>query len=87
MLLQPPKPEVIVTRILSLLFAVLAALAGLVALSYTLSGIEDLKFFKGAWLGGALGILVPGVLAASAFYMSARFFNRSFPRTSRRPIP
>jgi hypothetical protein len=54
-----------------------------VTLSYTLGGIEDLKFFKGAWLGGALGILLPGVLSASALYMSVRFLKRG----SRRPKP
>jgi hypothetical protein len=54
----------------------------LVALSYTLGGIEDLKFFKGAWLGGALGILILRVLSANAFYMSVRFLKRGLSRST-----
>jgi hypothetical protein len=65
----------VVKRAISLLLALLAAVAGLVALSYTLEGVQDLKFFKDNPLGGALGVLVPGVLCASAVYMAVRFFK------------
>lgn len=64
-----------VNRVFSFLLGVLAALAGVVALAYTLSGIADLRFFKGARLGEVLGVLVPGVLSASAFYMAVRLFK------------
>ncbi|HLB86544.1 MAG TPA: hypothetical protein VJK29_02710 [Terriglobales bacterium] len=64
-----------VNRVFSFLLGVLAALAGVVALAYALNGIAGLRFFKGAWLGEVLGVLVPGVLSASAFYMAVRLFK------------
>ncbi len=62
-------------RVFSLLLGVLAVLAGVVALAYAINGIAGLRFFKGAWLGEVLGVLVPGVLSASAFYMAVRLFK------------
>lgn len=62
-------------RALSFLIAVMAVVAGVGGLGYTLEGIHDMKFFKDNLVGGALGILVPGVLSASAFYMAVRFFK------------
>ena len=53
-----------------MILGILCAIAGVVALGYTLDGIENLKFFKENMLGGIVGVLVPGVLSASAFYMS-----------------
>jgi hypothetical protein len=54
---------------------VLCAIAGVVALGYTLDGIETLKFFTENLLGGIVGTLVPGVLCASAFYMAVRLIR------------
>ncbi len=73
-------------RVFSLLLGVLAVLAGVVALAYAINGIAGLRFFKGAWLGEVLGVLVPGVLSASAFYMAVRLFksDRAF-RGSNKP--
>jgi hypothetical protein len=64
-------------RILLFLVGLTSAAAGLVALTYTFEGISDLKFFRDNWVGGALGVLVPGVLSASAFYMAIRLFKSS----------
>lgn len=64
-------------RIFLFLFGVLAALAGLVALSYALDGIGYFRLANGNWLGAAVGFLVPGVLSASAFYMAVRLFKSS----------
>jgi hypothetical protein len=73
----------VVNRVFSFLLGVLAALAGVVALAYALNGIADLRFFRGAWPGEVLGVLVPGVLSASAFYMAVRLFKSD--RASRGP--
>ena len=58
-----------------MVLGVLAALAGFVALSYMLEGISDLKFFKDNMAGGLIGIAVPGVLCASAFYMAYKLLR------------
>jgi hypothetical protein len=65
----------VISRIISVLLGVLSALAGVVALGYTLDGIDTLKFFKDNLPGGIVGILVPGVLCASAFYMAVRLIK------------
>jgi len=51
------------------LFGVLLAVAGLVAASYV--EIE----FKAGLLSGMMGMLVPGVLMLSAFYMAFRLLR------------
>lgn len=56
-------------RISSALFGVLLAVAGLVAASYV--EIE----FKAGLLSGMMGMLVPGVLMLSAFYMAFRLLR------------
>jgi hypothetical protein len=59
---------VIVHRAFSAVFGLLLAVAGLVASSY----IET--DFKGdTVLAAAAGVLIPGVLMLSAFYMAFRF--------------
>jgi len=65
----------VIVRVFSIVLGILSALGGLVALGYTLEGIEFLKFFKGKMLGGIVGVVVPGVLSASAFYMAFRFIK------------
>jgi len=62
-------------RSTSIVLGILAALAGVVALSYTLDGIVSLKFFKDNIPGGLVGIAVPGVLCASAFYMAYKLLR------------
>jgi hypothetical protein len=58
-----------VHRVFSGVFGLALALAGLVACSYIMFD------FKGGFLSGAMGILVPGVLMLSAFYMAFRFIR------------
>lgn len=65
----------VLSRIGSVVLGVLCALAGVVAFGYALDGIETLKFFRENLLGGIVGILVPGVLCASAFYMAVRLIR------------
>jgi hypothetical protein len=65
----------VVKRIFLFLFGVVASLAGLVALSYALDGIDYFTLSKGQWLGAAVGFLVPAVLSLSAFYMAVRLFK------------
>ena len=43
-------------RTTSILLGVLAGLAGIVALGYTLEGIDYLKFFKDNLVGGLVGV-------------------------------
>lgn len=62
-------------RVISVLLGILSGLAGLVALGYTLEGIEFLKFSKGNIAGGLVGVAVPGVLCASAFYMAVKLIR------------
>lgn len=64
-----------VKRIFFFLFGIVASLAGLVALSYALDGIDYFRLANGNWLGAAVGFLVPAVLSASAFYMAVRLFK------------
>ena len=62
--------KIIVHRISSAIFGVVLGVAGLGAASY-LPGD-----FKGeTLLSGAVGLLVPGVLMLSAFYMAFRFLK------------
>ena len=68
------------SRTISLILATVTAVAGLVALGYALDGLEYMKFFKDNLAGGAVGFLVPAVLAASAFYMAVRLFKSGFQR-------
>jgi len=66
------------SRVSSVMLGVICALAGVVALGYALDGVEYLRFFKGNMLGGMVGVAVPAVLCASAFYMAFRLItNRS----------
>jgi hypothetical protein len=67
-------------RITSIILGVLAAIAGVVALSYTIEGIEELRFFKDNIAGGLVGAAVPGVLCASAFYMAYKLVRRGSPK-------
>ncbi|MGC2695322.1 MAG: hypothetical protein WA738_05970 [Candidatus Angelobacter sp.] len=60
---------------ISILFGILSALGGIVALGYTLEGIEFLKFSKGNIAGGLVGVAVPAVLCASAFYMAVKLIR------------
>jgi len=60
----------VVHRVFSGILGVLLALAGLVAASYI-----EVDFQRTSLLGGAAGILVPGVLMLSAFYMAYRFLR------------
>ena len=62
-------------RVISVLLGIFSALAGVVALGYTLEGIEFLKFFKGNIAGGLVGVAGPGVLCASAFYMAVKLIK------------
>jgi len=62
-------------RTTSILLGVLAALTGIVALGYTLEGIDFLRFFKDNLAGGLVGVAVPGVLCASAFYMAYKLIR------------
>jgi hypothetical protein len=62
-------------RTISIILGVAAAAAALVALGYTLEGIDYLKFFKDNMAGGLVGIAVPGVLCASAAYMSYKLIR------------
>jgi len=62
-------------RTTSILLGVLAALAGIVALGYTLEGIDFLRFFKDNLAGGLVGVAVPAVLCASAFYMAYKLIR------------
>ncbi len=64
----------------SVVIGIICALAGVVALGYTLDGIEYLKFFKRNMLGGLVGALVPGVLCFAAFYMAFKFIKRPSPK-------
>jgi uncharacterized membrane protein YjjP (DUF1212 family) len=60
----------ILHRVFSGILGLVLALAGLVAASYIQTD------FKGdTLLSGAVGILVPGVLMLSAFYMAFRFLR------------
>jgi hypothetical protein len=61
-------------RLISVVLGALAELAGVVALGYTLDGIQFLDFERNM-AGGIVGVLVPGVLCASAFYMAFRFLK------------
>ncbi len=60
----------IVHRVFSAVLGLVLALSGLVAASYLPTD------FQGDTLpGAAVGILVPGVLMLSAFYMAVRFLR------------
>jgi len=60
----------ILHRAVSAIFGLVLALSGLVAAGYIPTN------FKGyTLLSGAVGILVPGVLMLSAFYMAVRFLR------------
>ncbi len=60
----------ILHRAFSALLSLVLALSGLVAASYIQAD------FKGdTMLSGAVGVLVPGVLMLSAFYMAVRFLR------------
>jgi hypothetical protein len=69
-------------RAISIVLGILAAVAGIVALGYTLEGIGYLRFFKDNMLGGLVGAAVPAVLCASAFYMAYKLVRGG---TSRPP--
>jgi hypothetical protein len=60
----------IVHRVFSAVFGLVLAVAGLAAASYI-----QTDFKGGTLLSGAVGILVPGVLMLSAFYMAYRFLR------------
>jgi uncharacterized membrane protein YjjP (DUF1212 family) len=57
-------------RVFSAILGLVLALAGLVAASYI-----QVDFKRDMLLSGAVGILVPGVLMLSAFYMAWRFLR------------
>lgn len=60
----------IVHRVISAIFGLVLAAAGLVAASYI-----EVDFKRAGFLSAAVGILVPGVLMLSAFYMAFRFLR------------
>jgi uncharacterized membrane protein YjjP (DUF1212 family) len=57
-------------RVFSGVLGLVLALAGLVAASYM-----EIDFKRDTLLSGAMGVLVPGVLMLSAFYMAFRFLK------------
>ena len=57
-------------RVFSGLLGLVLALAGLVAASYI-----EIDFKRDTLISGAVGILVPGVLMLSAFYMAFRLLR------------
>jgi hypothetical protein len=62
-------------RTTSIMLGVLAGLAGIIALGYTIEGLDFLRFYKDNLAGGLVGVAVPAVLCASAFYMAYKLIR------------
>ncbi len=69
-LLSAKCANVMFHRISSALFGLLLAVSGLVAASYV-----EIEFKAGRLLSGMMGMLVPGVLMLSSFYMAFRLLK------------
>ncbi len=60
---------------ISVIFGVLCTIAGVLALTYALDGITSLQLYRDNPSGRTLGIIVPGLLCASAWYMALRLLR------------
>jgi hypothetical protein len=69
----------VLERVISIFLGILCVLGGIVALAYMLEGFGSLNLIRENLLGSIVGVAVPGVLSASAFYMAFRLIRTNKP--------